>query len=376
MLKKTVVIILTLMISFMLFTLPIMAETEIATFNLWTLYRNAMRFNLYVGSNDYTIHANEFTNDNTVSISDSNVTNVSNNIHLTNNEYDWDYLNNFSLSIPTTRIEPTFYIDNRFLNIPITFNVTLEIKLYNNGVSFGRDFDGQIAPVFDLYTGVSNTYNSNYCEISNIKLLKYTSTVCTISFDCTKTFTSAGYICGFWCRVGTDGLGIPVSFTDTYNVNVACTYTLSPLIFSNDITADDIGQAVGDAFAQQQENEKQEANTSGNDAVDSVTGAIPSDTGGFLEAIKLLSSSMNYEGTDAVWIVPSMKIPAMEGVTEEIKLTDDLQINFANYVNMIPAKALSVARVVCTLALIIFCVKELYGLIQEVMISRRSGANE
>lgn len=140
------------------------------------------------------------------------------------------------------------------------------------------------------------------------------------------------------------------------------------IIDNQDENADKI---VG-AIEQSQENEKQESNDSGNDAVNSVSGAIPADNEGFISAIKTLSNSMSYEGTDAVWTIPSMKIPAMDGVCSEIVLTKDLQVNFGDFIGMLPSNILKVVQIICTIALVIFSVKELYGTIQEVMVNRRS----
>lgn len=377
MLKKTVVIILTLMISFMLFIMPVSAATEQMSFNLWSTYQNAMHIGLDY-YDEYGSHAWQFCRslDNSVNLSVDNITTIQNNEFIKPDYDEYNFINNIQISVPTDKLKPAFYVGNNYLNKEIYFTVQLSLKMYN-----GTFYTGSaLYPRATIYMGENaDNYKQISCKIATFEY-NFTDDTLFCKYDCKVTFKSTGFICGFWFNVGNDtgdpkGFGIHLK-NNSEQPFFRATYTLSPLLFSDDISAEDIGNSVGEAIKEQQENEKQEANNSGNDAVDSVTGAIPSDTAGFMEAVKLLTSSMSYDGTDAVWTIPSMKIPEMEGITAEIKLTDNLQVNFADYVNMIPEKPLSVARIVCTLALIVFCAKELYGLIQEVMISRRSSSNE
>lgn len=138
-------------------------------------------------------------------------------------------------------------------------------------------------------------------------------------------------------------------------------------------TIEEGANQVSNTIREENEREEHKTTSSGNDSVDRVTGAIPADNEGFLSAIKTLSSSMSYDGTSATWKIPDIKLPAIAGVSGEIILAKDLKINFEEYINMIPSDVLNVVRVLCTIALVIFCVKEIYGLIQEVMVNRRSG---
>ena len=377
MLKKTVVIILTLMISFMLFIMPVSAATEQMSFNLWSTYQNA----IHIGFDYYDEYGSlmwQFCRslDNSVNLSADNLTIIENNEFIKPDSDQYNFINNIQISVPTDKLKPAFYVGSNYLNKEIYFTVQVNVKIYNGIFNTGS----AIYPTATIYMGENaDNYKQISCKIATFEY-NFTDDTLFCKYDCKVTFNSTGFICGFWFNVGNDtgspkGFGIHLK-NSSEQPYFRATYTLSPLLFSDDITASDIGESVGEAIKEQQENEKQEANNTGNSAVDSVTGAIPSDTTGFLNAIKLLTSSMSYDGTDAIWTIPSMKIPKMDGITEEIKLTDKLQVNFADYVNMIPANVLSVARIVCTLALIVFCAKELYGLIQEVMVSRRSGSNE
>ena len=119
--------------------------------------------------------------------------------------------------------------------------------------------------------------------------------------------------------------------------------------------------------------EKTEATNSGNSSVDSLTGAIPDLTSGFLDSFSNLATSMSTKSTTAKWYIPKIKLPAINGVMPEIALTSRLEVDFEYWVNKIPSDALSVVRIICTCALIIFCVKEVYGLIQLVMVNKGGG---
>ena len=116
--------------------------------------------------------------------------------------------------------------------------------------------------------------------------------------------------------------------------------------------------------------EKTEATNSGNSSVDSLTGAIPDMTSGFLDSFSNLATAMSTKSTSANWFVPKIKLPAISGVMPEITLTSRQEIDFEYWVNKIPSNVLSVVRIICTCSLIIFCVKEVYGLIQSVMVNK------
>lgn len=125
-----------------------------------------------------------------------------------------------------------------------------------------------------------------------------------------------------------------------------------------------------------QENEKNEAESSGQGSVDYVSGAIEDKSAGFISSIGSLVSSMSYEGTACAWTFPALKLPAIEGVMPEYQLTEEKPIDFEFWVNKIPANILLLVRSLLTIALIGYCFKELYSTISYVLTLKGGGNNE
>ena len=122
-----------------------------------------------------------------------------------------------------------------------------------------------------------------------------------------------------------------------------------------------------DQIIDQPEQEKQEATDEGGEMVDQLTGAMPDESGGFIDGLSELASAMSYEGTDAQLTFPAISLPAIPGVMKSYKLNDEMPIDFSYWVQKIPAPLLTLVQVVLTLALVVFAFKELYNLIAYAM---------
>lgn len=119
------------------------------------------------------------------------------------------------------------------------------------------------------------------------------------------------------------------------------------------------------------EQEKEETKETGEGSVDDVSSAIPSDNDGFISALEKLSSSLVSSSTTAKWTFPRVYLPAISGIMEEKELITETQIDFNFWVNKIPSNILSLIRVLSTIALIIFCFKELYDTISYILTMRK-----
>lgn len=135
-------------------------------------------------------------------------------------------------------------------------------------------------------------------------------------------------------------------------------------------------QAIIDNQNQIQENEKNETQSQGEGSVNDVSGAIEDKSSGFVSSIGNLVSSMSYNGTACSWKFPAIKLPAIPGVVDEIKLTDEKPIDFSYWVNKIPSNMLLLVRSVLTIALIGYCFKELYNTISYVLTLKGGGNDE
>lgn len=128
-----------------------------------------------------------------------------------------------------------------------------------------------------------------------------------------------------------------------------------------------------DEIIAQPEQEKQEAGSTGNDAIDGLTSAIPADNDGVIAAMRKLSAAMSYTGTECKWKFPALYIPAIDGVTPRIDLSGEKDINFTEWINAMPADVIEVVRIIATIALILYCFKELYNLIKYILTMKGGG---
>lgn len=359
------------------------AQQETVLFNGWSELRNYIKLQLFNGNTEESV-----VSDNDVFLEGQ--TTVIRNSQPIMDRNDAPYFTRAVLSVDTNHLKEVFYVSQAYVGKKYTMNVSMHCSSGTDLVLGNVKLEGA---EFALFTSTAAYPNQTmkYCTVKNLLIKSTTKTDFVVSMDVEVNVTSPFSICGFWINfkgifdydLVNPGQALPSAFL--------CEYRLTPLIFSNDLTSEEFNAAMEEqtnkitdnqdknadkivgAINDAQDREKEEANSSGNSSVDSVTSAIPGDSAGFISAIKTLAGSMSYDGTDAIWTVPSMKVPALEGgIMDEMKLTDDMDINFATYVSWIPEKVLEVVRILCTVALIYFCVRELYGLVQEVMVNRRS----
>ena len=139
---------------------------------------------------------------------------------------------------------------------------------------------------------------------------------------------------------------------------------------------DENTQAIIDNQNDLAEKEKTETQNQGEGSVNDVSGAIEDKSAGFISSIGNLVSAMSYNGTSCAWKFPALKLPAIDGVIPEIKLSDEKPIDFEYWVNKIPSNILLLVRSVLTIALIVYCFKELYNTISYVLTLKGGGNDE
>lgn len=131
-----------------------------------------------------------------------------------------------------------------------------------------------------------------------------------------------------------------------------------------------------DEIASQPEKEKQEANDTGNSAASDVSGAIPADISSVTAGIQSFVQSMAYDGVSAKWTFPALYLPAIPGLMERVELTTEQDIDFGVWVQRIPSGVLEIVQIVSTIALVLFCFKELYGMINYFLTLKGGGSDE
>lgn len=119
------------------------------------------------------------------------------------------------------------------------------------------------------------------------------------------------------------------------------------------------------------EKQKQEAQTQGNNSTSQGMNAIEDKGGDFSGSLGGLTNSMSYTGTDCSWTFPTVKLPAIAGVMDEVTLIESQPIDFSFWVNAIPSGIMLIIQSVLTIGLIVYCFKELYSTIAYVLTLRK-----
>ena len=89
-------------------------------------------------------------------------------------------------------------------------------------------------------------------------------------------------------------------------------------------------------------------------------------------SISGLVSSMGYSGTNAVLNIPAFTW-GLGNIIPERKWFDGVNIDMGAYINQfVPANILTLIRALCDIAVVFFCVKELYNLMSTVLVNRKA----
>lgn len=138
-----------------------------------------------------------------------------------------------------------------------------------------------------------------------------------------------------------------------------------------------IETAVDNANKKAEEREKNEAQTSGDNASNDISSAMPSVDEGFANCLKSFVGSMSYNGTEAILPIPKSSIPAIDGVMDEVVLIPEQGFDLSAVItHYIPSNLLLLLQHLFTIALVLYCVYELYGLIQYVLTLNKGGKDE
>lgn len=114
--------------------------------------------------------------------------------------------------------------------------------------------------------------------------------------------------------------------------------------------------------------EKEEAESSGNDSMDQLAEAVPNYSDNVLEAFQNLVNSMSHNNTDCVITMPAIKVPKINKYFNEIVLMNEKEIDISNAVNYFPESLIEIIRGLFSAALILYCVKELYGILEYIFV--------
>lgn len=135
-------------------------------------------------------------------------------------------------------------------------------------------------------------------------------------------------------------------------------------------------EKIFEEISGQAEEEKNVALDQGNSSVNDSSNAIADNSAGFTDSLSTLTGSMAYTGTECSWTFPEVRLPAIAGVMDEVVLIESQPIDFGYWVNQIPSGILLLVQSVLSVALVVYCFKELYSTISYVLTLRGGGADE
>lgn len=191
-----------------------------------------------------------------------------------------------------------------------------------------------------------------------------------------KSFGSVTGIHGYNCDV-TAFKNANADFVVNYGSQQFTYDQLNQIIAALNNTSASTETAVDNANKKAEEREKQETQTSGDNASNDATSAMPSVDEGFANSLKSFVGSMSYNGTEAILPIPKTSIPAIEGVIGEVVLIPEQGFDLSSVITQyIPANLLQLLQHLFTIALVLYCVYELYGLIQYVLTLKKGGKDE
>lgn len=191
-----------------------------------------------------------------------------------------------------------------------------------------------------------------------------------------KSFGSVTGIHGYNCDV-TSFSNAHADFVVNYGSREITYEQLNQIISALNNSSANTETAVDNANKKAEEREKQETQSSGDKATNDTNSAMPSVDSGFSNSLKSFVTSLSYNGTEAILPIPETSIPALDGITEKVVLIPEQGYDLSSVITRyIPSNLLTLLQHFFDIALVLFCVYELYGLIQYVLTLRKGGKEE
>lgn len=191
-----------------------------------------------------------------------------------------------------------------------------------------------------------------------------------------KSFGSVSGIHGYNCDVSYFS-NAHADFVVNYGSREITYEQLNQIISALNNSSANTETAVDNANKKAEQREKQETQSSGDKATNDTNSAMPSVDSGFSNSLKSFVTSLSYNGTEAILPIPETSIPALDGITDKVVLIPEQGFDFSSVITQyIPSNLLTLLQHFFDIALVLFCVYELYGLIQYVLTLRKGGKEE
>ena len=127
---------------------------------------------------------------------------------------------------------------------------------------------------------------------------------------------------------------------------------------------------IGDQMQGIIDAENNKAESDGNKFVDQILAALPDPSTKVLASFKTLTDATSYTGTDAKMPIPALVVPKVGDLIPETTLWGGAEFDFGEYMQIIPENILVLVQSLFTIAIVLFCVYELIGLIRYCLVLR------
>ncbi len=174
----------------------------------------------------------------------------------------------------------------------------------------------------------------------------------------------------YWKYFGLSDLVLSYEYDGTQDIIDNQNQNTQDIIDNQNSNTDKEIQAEKDMYEQ----EKQEAQQSGDESIDGAMENMPNDSEGIIDSFGSFIGTMLHTNTDCTIDFPALKTPAIGGLPS-YTLSEKQPVNFNEFEEVIPKSILLIVRALLTIALIIFCYKELYSTIQYVVSLKKGGGD-
>lgn len=135
---------------------------------------------------------------------------------------------------------------------------------------------------------------------------------------------------------------------------------------------DELPGEIGDEMQEVIDKENEKHESEGNKFVDQLLDILPDPSQDVLAALGSLAGATGYTGTDAVLSIPAIVLPGISGLFPETVIWGGDQLDFGEYLDVLPSSLLTLVQSLFTIAIVLFCVFELKGIISYCL-TLRSG---
>ena len=276
---------------------------------------------------------------------------------------------------------PQINSNSCYIEVVTTSGTPFVLYVVARDTSVGSSFDGYFTIQIDgeyLYVcanGGSDLETYGYCYFQNGSSGFLTNGAAYRTGIYLANYGSLKSIQGYNCS--TSDIGDHTPFTFVYGSDNTINDRMAEIISILQNSQSGTETAFDNANKKAEEREKNETQAAGDKSTSDTESALPSVNEGFGTSLKSFVQSMSYNGTEAILPIPRAYLPAMNGATDEITLIPEQNYDMSAAINQyLPVTLLQLIRHLFTIALILYCVYELYGLIQYVLTLRKGGKEE